>query len=205
MPQLADLLIATHNVGKLRELASLLKDAPVRLRTLAEFPQVSSVEETGQTFAENASLKARFYATATQCWTLADDSGLMVDALGGAPGVFSARHAGIAATDGQRIARLLFELESVGATCRRARFICCVAICDPATGETWIFDGCCEGQISDVPRGTNGFGYDAVFVPDGYEQTFGELPEAIKQQISHRARAFGAAYQFIRTRFPQMP
>ena len=129
----------------------------------------------------------------------------MVDALGGAPGVLSARYAGAAATDSQRVAQVLSELERVGATCRRARFICCVAISDPATGETWLFDGCCEGQISDAPRGTNGFAYDAIFIPDGYEQTFGELPEALKQQISHRARAFGAAYQFIGTRLPQMP
>ncbi|MDQ3258620.1 MAG: RdgB/HAM1 family non-canonical purine NTP pyrophosphatase [Acidobacteriota bacterium] len=205
MPQLVDLLIATRNAGKLRELVPLLKDSPLRLRTLAEFSCLGSVEETGQTFAENAALKARFYATATQCWTLADDSGLMVDALGGAPGVFSARYAGVAATDGQRIARLLSELERVGTTTRCARFICCVAISDPATSETWISDGCCEGQISDAPRGTNGFGYDAVFIPDGYEQTFGELPAAIKQQISHRARAFNAAYQFIRTSLLQMP
>lgn len=192
-----ELLIATHNAGKIRELTALLSPLPLRLRHLSEFPRIAEVEETGETFAENALLKARAYSRETNLWTLADDSGLAVDALGGAPGVLSARYAGANATDEQRNARLLAELMQTDDEGRTARFICAIALHDPAAGTTEIFEGTCEGHIAKHPRGRNGFGYDPLFVPDGYAHTFGELSEAVKQEISHRSRALAAVRVYL--------
>jgi XTP/dITP diphosphohydrolase len=200
-PTHSELLIATSNAGKIRELTALLANLPLRLRQLSEFPQIKEVEETGETFAENASLKARLYSRETNLWTLADDSGLEVDALGGAPGVLSARYAGPNATDEERNARLLAELSRTNDEQRTARFICATALHDPSTGTTEIFDGRCEGHIAKLPRGHNGFGYDPLFVPDGYAHTFGELSEVVKQQISHRARALAAVRVYLNERF----
>lgn len=200
----SQLLIATNNAGKMRELNALLENLPLRLRQLSEFPHVVEVEETGKTFAENALLKARLYSRQTNLWTLADDSGLEVDALGGAPGVLSARYAGADATDEERNARLLSELEGTDDAQRTARFVCAIALCDPATGATEIFSGTCEGRISHQPRGRRGFGYDPLFVPHGHTQTFGELSEASKQQISHRARALSAVRLYLNERFSRM-
>jgi XTP/dITP diphosphohydrolase len=197
----SELLIATNNAGKVRELTGLLARLPVRLRQLSEFPEIKEVEETGETFAENASLKARLYGRQAGLWTLADDSGLEVDALGGAPGVLSARYAGPNATDEERNARLLAELALTGDERRTARFICAIALYDPATGASEIFSGTCEGSIAKHPRGHNGFGYDPLFVPSGYSHTFGELSEAVKQQISHRSRALAAVRLYLNTRF----
>jgi XTP/dITP diphosphohydrolase len=192
-----ELLIATHNAGKVRELESLLDGLPWRLRSLAEFPDVMKVEETGSTFAENAALKARGYAAQTRLWTLADDSGLEVEALGGAPGVLSARYGGEGASDAGRTARLLKELARTDDRQRRARFVCVIAITDAAARLVHTSTGTCEGSIALAPRGGRGFGYDPVFIPDGYEQTFGELSPDIKQRISHRARALEAARPFL--------
>ncbi|HEV2798859.1 MAG TPA: XTP/dITP diphosphatase [Pyrinomonadaceae bacterium] len=199
----SELLIATNNAGKLRELRELLGNLPLRLRQLSEFPHIEEVEETGQTFAENALLKARLYGRQTNLWTLADDSGLEVDALGGAPGVLSARYAGRNATDEERNARLLSELARTGDGRRTARFICVIALFDPATRATEIFNGTCEGHIAEQPRGQHGFGYDPLFIPAGYTQTFGELSEAVKQRISHRARALAAVRVYLDERFPE--
>lgn len=193
----SDLVIATHNAGKLREVYSLLASLPLRLHSLAEFSVRDEVEETGATFTENATLKAKAYAARTRCWTLADDSGLEVDALGGAPGVYSARYAGAGASDVERITRLLDELARTNDAKRRARFICAVAIADTEANLIGVFTGSCEGRIAFEPRGSNGFGYDPVFVPDGYTESFGELPEEIKREISHRARALEAARAFL--------
>lgn len=192
-----ELLIATHNQGKVREFAALLSDMPVCLRGLAEFERVVEVAETGATFAENAALKARSYAAQTGLWTLADDSGLEVDALGGAPGIFSARYGGADASDADRIARLLSELAQTNDHARRARFVCAIAIVHPATGNLDIFTGTCEGRIAQQPRGANGFGYDPLFIPEGYAETFGELTHATKDLLSHRARALHAARAFL--------
>lgn len=193
-----ELLIATRNPGKVCEVKMLLEALPLRLRSLAEFPEVLEVEETGATFAENAALKARSYAAQTQLWTLADDSGLEVEALDGAPGIFSARYAGGAhASDAERIAHLLAELSRTGDTERRARFVCVIAITDPDARLVNTSTGTCEGSIAFVPRGVGGFGYDPVFIPDGYRQSFGELSPEIKQRISHRARALDAARTFL--------
>lgn len=193
-----ELLIATRNAGKVCEVEMLLERLPLRLRSLSEFPEIVEVEETGATFAENAALKARGYAAQTRLWTLADDSGLEVEALGGAPGVFSARYAGGAcASDGERIVHLLTELSRTGDTERRARFVCVIAITDPDARLVNTSTGTCEGSIALAPRGMNGFGYDPIFIPDGYQQSFGELSPEIKQHISHRARALEAARSFL--------
>lgn len=197
----AELLIATNNAGKMRELNGLLASLPLRLRQLSEFPQITEVEETEKTFVDNALLKARLYSQQTNLWTLADDSGLEVDALNGAPGVLSARYAGPNATDEERNARLLAELSLTNDEQRSARFICAIALSDPATGATEVFNGICEGHIAKHPRGHNGFGYDPLFIPDGYVHTFGELPETVKQQISHRSRALAAVRLHLTRRF----
>lgn len=200
-PTHSELLVATHNAGKIRELNGLLADLPLRLRQLSEFPEIEEVEETGKTFAENALLKARLYGQQTKLWTLADDSGLEVDALDGAPGVLSARYAGRDATDEDRNARLLAELAGTDDGRRTARFVCAIALYDPATAATEIFDGTCEGHITREPRGHRGFGYDPLFIPSVHAHTFGELPEAVKQQISHRARALAAVRVYLSERF----
>lgn len=192
-----ELLIATHNAGKVREALPLLDGLRLRLRSLTEFPLIGEVEETGATFAENAALKAKGYAAQTGLWTLADDSGLEVAALGGAPGVFSARYGGEGASDAERTARLLDELARTNDSERRARFVCVIAIADPYASLVHSSTGICEGRIALAPRGEGGFGYDPVFIPDGYQQSFGELPTEIKQRISHRARALAAMRSFL--------
>lgn len=201
MAETFELLIATHNAGKVRELSRLLADLPLRLRRLSEWPDIPEAAETGSTFAENAVLKAVHYSARAGLPTLSDDSGLEVDALGGAPGVHSARYCGLAATYEERMSTLLAELEAAGGDERGARFVCVIALRDPSTGEVKTFEGACEGQIARAPRGTNGFGYDPVFVPARHHQTFGELPDDIKQGISHRALALGKALAFLRERF----
>ena len=200
-PVHSELLIATHNNGKIRELKRFLSSLPVRLRQLSEFSQITEVEETGKTFAENAELKARLYSRQTGIWTLADDSGLEVDALNGAPGVLSARFGGTDASDRERIARLLALLSLTGDEDRSARFICAIALYEPEGETAEIFNGVCEGFISQYPRGSNGFGYDPLFIPSGYAYTFGELPDEIKQQLSHRARALIAVRIYLTERF----
>lgn len=192
-----DLLIATHNTGKVREIARLLSNLPLNLKRLGEYPGVGEVEETGQTFAENATIKARGYSERAGIWTLADDSGLEVDALGGAPGVFSARYAGPQATDAERALHLLAELERADVVQRRARFVCVVALADPLSGDLKLFTGMCEGHIAHEPRGVGGFGYDPVFIPDGFDETFGELPSDVKDQVSHRARVLESVRVFF--------
>jgi XTP/dITP diphosphohydrolase len=196
-----ELLIATGNQGKITELQLLLASLPLRLRSLAEFSGIMEVEETGATFSDNAILKARAYAGQTGLWALADDSGLEVEALGGAPGVFSARYGGAGLTDSERLERLLEELSRRAPQQRRARFVSVIAIADPQGQIVNISTGKCEGQIAHAPRGTRGFGYDPVFIPEGFEQTFGELPPEIKQNISHRALALQGARAFLINHF----
>jgi XTP/dITP diphosphohydrolase len=201
MHEPSELLVATNNAGKVRELSLLLADLPLRLRLLSELGRVPEAEETGATFAENATLKALHYSAFGRMLTLSDDSGLAVDALGGAPGVYSARYAGADATYAERIAKLLGELAATKDDERRARFVCVIAVADPSTGSLETFEGTCEGRIARAPRGDGGFGYDPVFIPDGYGQTFGELPGAVKHSISHRARALAKAARHLRARF----
>lgn len=183
------LLLGTRNPGKVIEIVNILADSAWSLSSLQEFPHTGEAEENFVTFAENAIAKAQFYASATGLCALADDSGLEVAALNGAPGVFSARYAGAHATDADRRALLLSELAKVGNPNRRARFVAVVAISKPNGEVLNISEGICSGTITFSPRGSGGFGYDPLFVPDGYDQTFAELPDTIKNQISHRARA----------------
>lgn len=193
------LLVATNNAGKIKELNELLADLPVELLGLKDFENTFEPAETGATFTENAILKANSYARQTGFWALSDDSGLEVEALNGAPGIFSARYAGANATDAERIAKLLGELAEKGAHERRARFVCAMAIADETGAIKFSAEGICAGKIALNMRGANGFGYDPIFIPDGYEQTFGELSSVIKDKISHRARAIIKIMRFLRT------
>jgi XTP/dITP diphosphohydrolase len=201
MNENTELLVATSNEGKVRELSQLLSDFPLRLRLLSEFEGVSEAEETGETFAENATIKALHYSARTGLLTLSDDSGLAVDALGGAPGVRSARYAGREATYAERMSRLLGELGATGDPSRRARFVCVIAVADPSAGTLHTFEGTCEGRLAPAPRGRGGFGYDPLFIPEGHQQTFGELPPEVKHALSHRARALRQAARHLRERF----
>jgi XTP/dITP diphosphohydrolase len=196
-----EILIATRNKGKLHEFQSMLADSAFRLRSLNDFPHATEVEETGNSFRANAILKATDYASQTGLLTLADDSGLEVAALGGAPGVYSARYAGVGASDAERTAKLLAELSSTSDEERRARFVCVIALADAEGAQVETFTGTCEGHIAREPRGHHGFGYDPVFIPDGYQASFGQLSATIKQEISHRARALMKAKAFLLERF----
>jgi XTP/dITP diphosphohydrolase len=190
---LAKLLIATNNPGKVREYEELLEDLPVEITFPAQVGLDLAVVESGETFEENAHLKAQAYAQASGLLTLADDSGLEVDALNGAPGVHSARYAGPGTSDADRYRKLLDALADVPAGQRSARFRCVIAVAQPG-GTVQIAEGTCEGQIEFEPRGEHGFGYDPVFVVDGWQgQTMAELPPDVKNAISHRARAMQAA------------
>src|SRR6185295_14064913 len=193
------ILIATHNLGKVREVRQALQSLPVTLVSLSDFAHVSLVKEVGRTYEENAVLKALSYAKQTGLCALADDSGLEVDALGGEPGVLSARFAGEDASDSERIQKLLTALNQRGNEDRSARFVCCMALAgwqptDDLTvgdepGLLTVTEAKCEGAIAFQARGTNGFGFDPVFVPRGYDATFGELPNEVKARISPRAHA----------------
>ena len=192
------LLVATRNEGKLQELRQLLADLPLSLLGLDDFPTIQTVAETGLTFVENSSLKASGYATQVHSLTLADDSGLEVDALDGAPGVLSARYAGEAASDAVRVEKLLAELSSIGVENRSARFVSAIAIASSEGSILNVSEGTCEGHIDFAPQGEHGFGYDPVFIPCGYDLTFAELAPSVKNRISHRARALQGARDYLR-------
>jgi XTP/dITP diphosphohydrolase len=187
------LVIATTNRGKLVELSSLLSDLPVDVRGVGDLlSDPPTVIEDGATFAQNALKKARVAASATRCLALADDSGLEVDALGGRPGVRSARFAGEDATDAQNIEALLAAIARThAAPPLRARFRCVLAVAAPeGLGDAvWTVEGVCEGTIANVPRGAHGFGYDPIFVVAGTQRTMAELVPDEKNAVSHRARA----------------
>jgi XTP/dITP diphosphohydrolase len=187
------LLLASANQGKLRELRTILRGLPVELVGLTEAGpgQPPEVEETGDTFLANARLKARAYAAWSGLAAVADDSGLEVDALGGAPGVRSARYAGPGAGDRANLDKLLAELAGVPPQRRTARFRCAAVLFDPRLG-TWHAEAAWEGRLLDAPRGSGGFGYDPVFVPDGWELTSAEVDQATKDAASHRGKAFRA-------------
>ena len=193
------LVLATRNQGKVRELTDMLcaeasSKKQIEVISLERYPDAPEVIEDGKTYTENAVKKASIIAQYTSHLTLADDAGLEVHALGGAPGINSKRWAGEDATDDIRIAKLLQALE--GATNRRARFIAAIAVVHP-NSEPKVVLGVCEGHIRHDPVGESGFGYDPVFVPDGYNQTFAELGEKIKNRISHRAKALERAIALL--------
>lgn len=199
------LLIATRNAHKTREFRELLGD-DFEVSDLGAFPEIKLPNETGGTFEENAKIKAAAVSQDRQLQdrhlrVIADDSGLEVDALGGSPGIFSARYAGENASDQANIEKLLRELERVGAHAiskRRARFRCVLALACAGTILNTV-SGVVDGTIVDLPRGSHGFGYDPVFLPEGFDQTFGELPAEVKNQISHRARAVRAFRAVLQT------
>ena len=197
MTEKLTLVIGTNNAGKLHEIKSILGDVPHELRSLTEFKSVETPEESGATYSENAIIKARSYAQQTGCLTLADDSGLEVEVLGGAPGVLSARYAGEGASDADRRALLLSEIRKTGEQSRAARFVCAVAIADAKGNVIDVSQAVCDGRINDAARGSGGFGYDPLFIPEGYEQTFAELDEAVKNKISHRGKALAMTREFL--------
>jgi XTP/dITP diphosphohydrolase len=182
------LVLATGNAGKISELRDLLRDLPLELKSLRDFERVVDVDETGSSFRANAELKARGFATQTGHLSLADDSGLEIEALGNAPGVHSARFAGAAGYD-VKIPKLLTMLDDTGDAQRRARFVCVMALAGRDGRLIYTAEGVCGGTIADAPRGRNGFGYDPIFIPDGFGMTFGELGDEIKRSVSHRAKA----------------
>jgi len=184
----ASLLIASHNGGKVREIAALLAPFGTQVRGAAELG-LAEPQETGATFAENAILKARAAAQASGLAALADDSGLSVAALDGAPGIYSARWAGDKKNFALAMAHVERELKEKGAADRSAKFVCVLALAEPG-GTVETFAGEVQGALVFPPRGTNGFGYDPIFVAEGMSRTFGELDPAKKHAISHRAQAF---------------
>jgi XTP/dITP diphosphohydrolase len=190
------LLLATNNPGKVRELRRLLSDLAFEVVTPAELHIALEVAETGSTYAENAAIKARAFADAGNCLALADDSGIEVDALGGGPGVLSARYGDATLDDVGRTRHLLVELDGVPPARRTARYRALVAVASPS-GEVELFEGVQEGTIADLPRGGAGFGYDPVFLVDG-TRTQAEIPEAEKDAISHRGRAVRAARGYLK-------
>ncbi len=184
------LVVASGNRKKVVELRTLLEPLGFQLRGLDEFPGLPPVEETGTTFAANAALKAIAAAKGTGLWALADDSGLMVDALQGRPGVYSARYAGPGCSDADNNAKLLDELAGVPDEQRGAKFVCHLAMADPSGSVRLSVEGQCRGRIISDRRGTHGFGYDPLFLVPEFHRTFAELSLAVKSQLSHRARAF---------------
>jgi XTP/dITP diphosphohydrolase len=188
------LLLASANQGKLRELRTILDGLPVELVGLSQagLGDPPEVDETGDTFLDNALLKARAYAAWSGLAAVADDSGLEVDALGGAPGVRSARYAGPGAGDQANLDKLLAALAGVPPERRTARFRCAAVLVDAAGMGEWHAEAAWEGRVLDAPRGTGGFGYDPVFLPDGWDRTSAEVDQQTKDAASHRGRAFRA-------------
>jgi len=184
-----ELVVATRNRHKTYEIQQILGPG-FKVGDLAAHPDVSEISESGTSFEENAKLKALAASRQLPALVIADDSGLEVDALGGAPGIYSARYAGANATERDKIDKLLRELERVRAIDhrRRARFRCVVALARDMT-LLGTFEGIVEGMIANEVRGDSGFGYDPVFIPDGFEQAFCQLPAGVKDTISHRAKA----------------
>jgi XTP/dITP diphosphohydrolase len=196
-PGVLEIVLATRNPGKVREFLELMRDLPIQVYSLDAFPQIGYLREDGTTYTENAISKAGTVARLTRRVTVADDSGIEVDALEGKPGAQSARFLGEGATDSARNARILRLLQQVSTERRTARYRAVVAVAMP-DGETRTFEGTCEGRIATAPRGSGGFGYDPVFLVPAYGKTMAQLPLAVKNRISHRARAFLSARPFLK-------
>jgi XTP/dITP diphosphohydrolase len=186
MQEIITLVIATRNPNKAAEIKDLLVDNPIQIKSLDDFGPIPSVEEDGDTFDDNAYKKSSFAAKVLGMPALADDSGLVVEALEGAPGVFSARYAGEAATDEQRYRKLLAEME--GKTDRKAAFACVISIAVPG-GPALTYEARCEGLIAEKPAGQNGFGYDPIFYYPPLNKTFAQLTREEKSRVSHRGKA----------------
>lgn len=186
------ILLATKNEKKRDEIREILKNVPgVRLRGIEDFPFIPEIEEDGKTFQENAIKKATIMAKSCNTWAMADDSGLVIDALNGKPGILSSRYAGPNATDEKNIKKVLSELSQVEKEKRTARFVCAIALASPHE-LLFVVEGECKGLITQKPRGEHGFGYDPIFLAPFYNQTFAELggsSQGVKNKISHRANA----------------
>jgi len=201
------LILATKNKGKVKEIREFFKPSPIvgvitnnstviELQSLNDFPEIVDIPETGDTFEENAWIKAKAVYDRTQICTLADDSGLEVDYLNGRPGVYSARYSGENAADEDNRKKLLHELKNAADHNRTARFVCVMVFYDGIKNS--IFKGVCEGTIIESERGNEGFGYDPIFIPEGYDKTFAELDMKTKNQISHRGKALTAVKQYLK-------
>lgn len=197
-----DIVLASRNKKKVEELRKIIEsgnitatDEPVHILTPEEFPECGEVEEDGATFEANAIKKAQHVAECSGLPAIADDSGLEVDALNGAPGIYSARYAGKQANDTNNLEKLLTEIREVPMGKRGARFVCCIALATKTGVKT--FTGYVEGTIGTAPRGENGFGYDPVFYPEGHMKTFAELDDDEKNAISHRGRALRKLQQYL--------
>jgi XTP/dITP diphosphohydrolase len=186
---LSSVVLGTRNGKKAEELRELLEPYGIELRSLSDYPEAIDVVEDGDSFAANAGLKASRQAIQLGAWVIGEDSGLCVDALDGAPGIYSARYCGADATDERNNAQLLEVLEGVPLDQRSAHYVCHVTIADPAGQLHARCEGICRGRILDHPRGTHGFGYDPLFEIIELHQTFGQLGSAVKAVLSHRARA----------------
>jgi len=191
------LLLATRNQHKKQELAAMLEGLDIEVLTLDDVPELPEVVEDGATFSENARKKALSTARASGYICLADDSGLEVNALNGQPGVYSARFAGPQADDRMNNEKLVAMLREIAPDQRAARFVCVIAIADPQ-GKVQVVEGECPGSITLDAKGSAGFGYDPLFIPDGYQQTFAELGSEAKNRISHRGQALKKALPLIR-------
>lgn len=194
-----NLLVATTNSGKLAEVEAALKDFPIQIIPLNDLCNFPSVVEDGRTFEENALKKARTLAEFSGNLTLADDSGLEVDALNGAPGIHSARYSGENANDARNNQKLLQALAGLPQGERGARFVCAIALCSPRSsgGQEWVFHGACEGWIAFEPRGTNGFGYDPLFFYPPLGKTFAEIDRETKGRFSHRGKTLANLKQAL--------
>jgi XTP/dITP diphosphohydrolase len=191
------LLVATHNKGKVKEFSEMLADLDLEWLSLDDIGMEKDVEETGKTFAENAVLKAEAYAAETGYFTLADDSGLEVDALNGEPGIYTARYGGAGLDHEGRYRLLLENMQGVAEAERSARFRCVIALATP-DGVVGTADGVCEGLIAEEPAGDGGFGYDPVFFLPDRGMTMAQVPSSVKHQISHRGRALKAIEPLLR-------
>ena len=189
---LPTLVLASRNRKKSQEVAEILGERGISIVSIADFPQVGEIIEDGSTFAENAAKKASEPARLLSRWVIGEDSGLIVDALDGRPGIYSARYSGEGATDERNNQKLIAELRDVSLERRTAAYVCTIALSDPTGNIRLRAEGRCRGLIIDEPRGTQGFGYDPYFLIREHHRTFGELSSLVKHQISHRARAFAA-------------
>lgn len=192
-----DIVLATRNKKKIEEMKRIIANLSISTRTLDDFPGCPEVEEEGITFEENAVKKALTVAQSTGKPSIADDSGLEVYALNGAPGTLSARYAGEDANDRRNIEKLLFEMRSIADEKRGARFVCCIALAFP-DGKVKTFTGYVEGRIGREPRGTYGFGYDPLFYPQGHKRTFAEMADNEKDALSHRGKALNELQKYLR-------
>ncbi|WP_226583519.1 XTP/dITP diphosphatase [Halobacillus litoralis] len=193
-----ELLVATKNQGKVKEFREMFSSYGISVKSLLDFDSSIDIEETGETFEENAAIKAEAMMKELSLPVVADDSGLEVDALNGQPGVYSARYAGIEKDDEKNMQKLLKELEGTDGPERTARFVCAVAVARPGK-ETFIERGTCEGKIAEAPKGTQGFGYDPLFIPEGSTRTMAEHTSEEKNTISHRHHAIKKIEQWLKT------